>query len=98
MQFVIIARDGDDAGASERRQKARAAHIQNIEDHMAHMLMGVATLDGNEAMNGSVLVVDFPSREALESWLKDEPYVAQQVWKDITILPCRLGPSFQKRG
>jgi len=96
MQFVVIARDGSDSDAPQRRQKARAAHIANTDSKMQHMLMGVATLDEAGGMNGSVMVVDFPNREALDNWLKSEPYIVEGVWKEITVLPCKVGPSFTK--
>lgn len=96
MQFVIIAKDGTDAEALQRRFDAREAHIQNTEQNMQHMIMGVATLNDNEDMNGSVMVVDFPSREELDKWLKSEPYVTEKVWDGITVLPCKVGPSFIK--
>lgn len=63
---------------------------------MQHMIMGVATLDDNGAMNGSVMVVDFPTREDFDAWLKSEPYVVQDVWREVTVLPCKIGPSFIK--
>jgi uncharacterized protein YciI len=96
MQFVIIASDGKDSEAPLRRQKARPDHIQNTNDNMKHMIMGVATLDDQGGMNGSVMVVDFPSREDLDAWLGSEPYAVQGVWKEITVVPCRVGPSFIK--
>lgn len=96
MQFVVIARDGNDPEAEQRRQQARAAHIHNTDRNRQHMIMGVATLDDQEKMNGSVMVVDFPTREALDAWLQSEPYVIQDVWKEITVLPCKVGPSFIK--
>ena len=85
MQFVITARDGEDVEAPLRRQKARAEHIQNTDNHKQHMIMGVATLDDQGNMNGSVMVVDFPSREALDAWLKSEPYIVQDVWRDVSV-------------
>lgn len=96
MQFVIIAHDGADQEAPQRRQKARADHIQNTDQNMQHMIMGVATLDDKGGMNGSVMVVDFPTREDLDAWLKSEPYVVQDVWREVTVLPCKVGPSFIK--
>jgi hypothetical protein len=96
MQFVLIAKDGMDIGALQRRLDARAAHSQNTDDNMPHMKMGAATLGEDGNMNGSVMVVEFESREALDAWLEKEPYVTQGVWKDIEILPCRIGPSFLK--
>ena len=96
MQFLITAHDGQDTEASQRRQKARADHIQNTNNNMKHMIMGVATLDAQGNMNGSIMVVDFPSREDLDVWLKSEPYIVQDVWKEVTIIPCKVGPSFIK--
>lgn len=96
MQFVIIAKDGTGPEALQRRLKARADHIQNTDLNMPHMIMGVATLNDQADMCGSVMVVDFPSRAELDQWLKSEPYVVQGVWRDITILPCKVGPSFLK--
>ena len=97
MQFVIVARDGTDAEALGRRLNARAAHIQNTDDNMQHMHMGVATLDDDGNMNGSVMVVEFESRAALDEWLKNEPYVTGDVWRNIAIMPCKVGPSFLKK-
>lgn len=45
MQFVVIGRDGTDAGALERRTAAREAHLQNIERHKTHIITAAATLD-----------------------------------------------------
>lgn len=96
MHFVLIARDGTDAGALQRRLAARNAHIENTERNTPHMVMGVATLDAGGGMDGSVMIVDFPDRAALDRWLAAEPYVTGDVWRDITVLPCRIGPSFLK--
>lgn len=98
MQFVLIARDGTGPDAPQRRKAAREAHLRNIEENRAHMLMGAATLDApGGTMNGSVMVVDFPSREALDAWLAAEPYIVQKVWGDVTVLPCAVGPAFLKQ-
>ena len=94
MLFVIIGKDGADTQALARRLAARPGHIAHIDSTRAQMLIGVATLTPEGTMNGSVMVVDFPSRTALDSWLQAEPYVTQQVWQDLEIIPCALGPSF----
>ena len=73
MQFVVIGRDGTDASALQRRMTAREAHLQNIENHRAHIVTAAATLDEQGSMNGSVVIVDFPSRTELDAWLQDEP-------------------------
>lgn len=96
MQFVLTARDGSDEHAYIRRMAAREAHLANTERLMAHMIMGVATLDAAGKMNGSIMIVDFPERAALDAWLANEPYVTGNVWQEISIQPCSIGPSFRK--
>src|SRR5258708_1981712 len=98
MQFVIVAKDGTDAEAPARRLAARPAHIElgsRLRDSGEH-LYGVALPDDAGMMIGSVLVVDYKSRQELDAWLAGEPYATGNVWKSIEILPCRVGPSFAK--
>lgn len=95
MQFLVIGRDGDDAGALDRRMAVRNAHIA-LGDEMAAagtMLFAVAILSEGQ-MVGSMIVVDFESRSGLDDWLKIEPYVTGDVWRSIEIEECRVGPSF----
>ena|SRR5688572_10559528 len=96
MQFCVIAYDGDDAEALERRMVAREAHIALSNEAIARgeQLAGAALLDETGNMRGSVMIVDFPSRQELDAWLATEPYMTGKVWQKIEVLPCRLGPSF----
>ena len=97
MQFLVIARDGTDPEALNRRMAARPAHIEMGDRYRAegkHM-MGVALLDDAGKMAGSVMLVDFASREELDAWLAEEPYVRGKVWEHIEVSRCQVGPSFQ---
>jgi uncharacterized protein len=96
MQFIIIARDYKDA--LERRLAVREKHVALGDELHAqgHFPYGVALLDDNEKMKGSVLIMDFSSRKELDEYLKNEPYVVNKVWESIEILPCRVGPTFTK--
>jgi len=96
MEFVIIAKDGSGTEALTRRLNARKAHLENTDKHMSHMKMAAATLDENDTMTGSVMVVDFPTREDLNIWIESDPYTVQNVWKHIIILPCKIAPAFLK--
>ncbi len=97
MQFVVIARDATDEDALQRRMAAREAHIALSEEALGRgeQILGAAMFDDDGRMCGSVMVVDFPSREAVDEWLKVEPYVTGNVWGDIEVIPCNIGPSFQ---
>lgn len=92
MQFLLIAYDGEDAGATERRMKVREEHLQKIDDlkKTGEFLFGGAILDDSGKMIGSMILYEFPDRAALDEKLKDEPYVTEGVWKKIEIKPFRL--------
>jgi uncharacterized protein len=96
MQYLLIARDGGDDEAINRRMAARSQHIALGDQMVAsgNMLYGGALLNDAGQMIGSVLVLDFPSREDLDAWLKIEPYVLGDVWREIDVQPFRVGPSF----
>lgn len=98
MQFLILAYDAIDDKAAERRMTHREAHLETIARYksLGHMHIGAALLDEQEKMIGSVIVADFPSREALDQWLKNDPYTTGKVWSDVTVTPCRIAPSFAK--
>ncbi|WP_028776587.1 YciI family protein [Shimazuella kribbensis] len=95
MQFMVIGYDGIDPMALSRRLKAREDHI-SLGDKLVksgNMLFGVALLKDNK-MVGSMVIVDFPTREDLDKWLAIEPYVTGDVWQKIEIKNCQVGPSF----
>lgn len=92
MEFLVIAYDGKDAGAKARRLNARPAHLDGIQVLRANgsFINGGAILDERGEMIGSTLYVDFPSREACDQWLKNDPYVTGGVWVDVEVKPIRL--------
>lgn len=92
MQFLLIAYDGTDQGAQERRMKFRPEHLFKIEKlkKAGEFLFGGAILSENGQMTGSMIVYDFPDRAALDERLKEEPYIFGKVWEKIEIKPFRL--------
>jgi uncharacterized protein YciI len=92
MQFLLVAFDGTDSGALERRMKARPEHLEKIAvlKKRGAFLFGGAILDENEKMIGSMIVYEFPDRAALDESLKNEPYVINGVWQKIDIRPYRI--------
>lgn len=95
MQFVVTGMDGDDANALERRLAAREDHLRMAREmyDSGRWLYAVALLTEEGTMKGSVIVCDFPSREALEKdWLSREPYVLGKVWEHIEIQRAQVPP------
>lgn len=91
-QFVVIARDGSDAGALQRRLTARPRDFEGIRPMVeaGEIVVGGAMLDAAGKMCGSVVVVEFPSRAELDEWLTREPYATGDVWRDIEVIPFRV--------
>ena len=90
MQFLIIARDGNDENALDRRMGVRPRHLQNmmkLKDE-GHVMAAGGLIEDGGRLAGSYLVMDFESREALDDYLKTEPYVTAGVWQDIKIEVC----------
>jgi len=97
MQFIIVAYDGKDDEALNRRMSVREQHLENVKirKKAGEHLYGAALIDDNEKMIGSIMVVEYPSLDALhENWLKTEPYVVGDVWREIDIKPCKVPEIF----
>ena len=92
MQFLVTAYDGTDDQAQDRRSAARPAHLEGAKllKESGNIIVGGAILNDQDEMIGSTLCVEFESREALDEWLNNDPYVTGGVWQDITVQPIRL--------
>lgn len=92
MQFMVTAYDGADPEAPDRRKAVRPAHLDRVKiaREAGNIIAGGAILDDNGQMIGSTIYVEFDSREALDEWIDQDPYVKGNVWQDITIVPIRL--------
>ena len=92
MNFLIVAYDGKDEGALERRMRVRPDHFANVmkirEKGHVHCAGGITNEAGQ--LIGSMLVVSFDTREQLDEYLKTEPYVVNNVWQDIRIDTCNV--------
>lgn len=97
MQFIIIAYDYKDRGL-ERRLAVRNQHVAMGDKMKANgnYHMGVALLDDNGNMKGSVMVLEYPSRKELDEYLKIEPYIINKVWEKYEVIFCKVGPTFLK--
>ncbi|MGH3685741.1 MAG: YciI family protein [Pseudonocardiaceae bacterium] len=98
MQFILLGYDGKDDGAPGRRLAVREQHLALGDQLVAEgtLLFATAILDADEQMIGSMLVLEFPSRAELDTWLATEPYVTGDVWREIEIRPAKVSPSFAR--
>ena len=98
MQFIVTGYDGNDDKALERRMNAREAHLNMVDEMIekGHDLYAAALLDESGNMKGSMMVVEFASREQLDAWLKVEPYIINNVWQRVEIAECKVAAAFVK--
>jgi len=90
MQFIVLAYDGTDEGAADRRLAVRAEHLKAGEElfRKGIILYASVILNEHEKMIGSMIVCDFDSLDDLKkNWLHTEPYVTGNVWQKIEIKP-----------
>jgi len=87
MQFLVIAHDGTDIDAMDRRLAARPAHFERARKAKkdGELLIGGAILDEHNQMVGSSLYVEMEDRAALDKWLEEDPYTKGNVWQSFEI-------------
>lgn len=88
MQYLITAYDGKDM--LEKRMEVRSMHLKNLAQVKGKIICGGGILDEEGKMKGSVLVIDFASRELLDEYLQSEPYIIAKVWEKVTVEPMNV--------
>lgn len=83
MKFVIIGYDGPEGEA--KRKLHRSAHLANLEplDQKRRVILAGPLTD----KAGSLLVLEFETREEAEEFAKNDPYTVQGVFERIEIHP-----------
>jgi uncharacterized protein YciI len=87
MQFVVIGMDGMDDKAPDRRQTVRADHIAMGDELLksGNLLYGAALLHDDGSMKGSIYIMNFENEAQFEDYKNKEPYIAGDVWRDVTV-------------
>ena len=80
MIYVILLMDRP--GTADSRVQVRPEHrayLAQLADRMA--FAGPLTSEDGQTTVGSLLAIDFPSRAAVDAWLKDEPFTKAGVYE-----------------
>ena len=83
MKFVIIGYDGPDGEA--KRKVHRAVHLLNLEQLNKQRRVVLAGPLADKT--GSLLVLEFDSREDAEEFVKQDPYTIHGVFERVEIHP-----------
>ena len=80
---MVKAYDGE--GMLDKRMEVRPRHLEGIERIKEHVICAGGLLDDEGNMMGSVLIMEYESREQLDEYLANEPYVQENVWQKIEV-------------
>lgn len=91
MHYAVIARDHKTPGTLEKRLAARSEHMDGLRAMKAdgRVVDGGALLDSDGKMVGSVMLLNFADRAALDAYLAQEPYQRDAVWDEVEVLEVR---------
>ena len=96
MIYMFRLLDRPDAAALRQRLRAEhKAYLAAVADRIA--FAGPLTHDDGVDMIGSLLAIDFPSRDAAHAWLAKEPftraglYASVEVHAFVNLWPQRAG-------
>ena len=89
--FVVSCTDHE--GTVEKRLATRPQHIarlQKLNDEGRLIVAGAMPKDPSNpqaGFYGSTIIVDFETREALDTWLQEEPFLKEGVYSQIDVKP-----------
>mgnify|MGYP000724204339 FL=1 len=93
MFYAIIAEDK--ANTLSERLAARPAHVARLQALVAEdrlILAGPHPIDDNNpdaGFSGSLIVAEFASLEAAETWASEDPYIAAGVYENVRVKPFK---------
>ena len=80
--FSLIDRP-DSAALRQRVRPEHKAYLAGMAERIA--FAGPLVSDDGQTMLGSLLAIDFDSREAAHAWLADEPFTRAGLYASISI-------------
>lgn len=89
--FVVSCTDNE--GTVEKRLATRPQHLERLQKLNNEGRLIVAGAMPKDPSNpqagfyGSTIIVDFESREALDAWLQEEPFLKEGVYSHIDVKP-----------
>ena len=95
MLYAIICEDMPDS--LEKRLAARPAHLERLKTLQEQGRLVLAgphpAIDSNDpgenGFTGSLIVAEFASLHDAGSWAADDPYIAAQVYANVSVKPFK---------
>ena len=88
MHFVVYCLDK--SGHGQIRANNRDAHLAYLKEHNASIVFAGPMLDdAGTGMIGSLLVMDFPDRAAVDKFVAGDPYGHAGLFASVHVSPWR---------
>lgn len=95
MLYAIISQDI--ANSLEKRMSVRPAHIKRLEELKEQGRLIIAgphpAIDNNEpgpaGFTGSLVIAEFESLEAAQSWADNDPYIESGAYESVIVKPFK---------
>lgn len=94
MLYVILGEDVENS--IEKRLAVRSAHLARLAQLqqegrviMAGPLLKFDNEDTSHGVDGSLMIVDFPSLEEAQAWANADPYTRSGVFKNVIVKPFK---------
>lgn len=86
MLFAIFCTDKEDY--LDVRLDNRPAHVEHLRGIGEQLIFAGPTLaDDGETMNGSLIVVDMPSKADVDAFAANDPYAKAKLFETVVIRP-----------
>ena len=95
MLYAILSQDVENS--LSKRQSARPAHIQRLQDLQDQGRLIIAgphpainsNTPGDAGFTGSLVIAEFASLTEAQNWADVEPYLAAGVYDKVTVKPFK---------
>lgn len=96
MIYLLTARDHPGSQGEALRDDLRSAHSEMITARFeaGEVLFGGGVFDDEGVVRGSIIVLDMPSRAAVDAYLTTEPFQTEGLWAEVEIHELKVSARF----
>ncbi|MGE0880919.1 MAG: YciI family protein [Acidimicrobiia bacterium] len=99
MKLLLLAGNKPGAEGVALRDTLREAHMEGVTARFnaGEVLLGAGIYDDEGVVRGSVMVLDMPSREAVDAYLRTEPFQVGGLWDHYEVTELKQPDMYTER-